>query len=358
MQLKLLAPLALAGTVLSQALTDVIAGTPDLSTLGALLQSYPDLASMLASASNITILAPNNAAFSTFLTAAVNESITADPGLAPAVLSYHVLAGTIRSDQITDTPAFPKTMLTNATYTNVTGGQVVKCETDNGGVVITSGLLRNSTVVTADVAFNGGVVHIIDSVLTIPESPSMTATAANLSSLVGALNQTNLVGTVDEAMDVTILAPENSAFESIASLVSTLSTEQVAAILRYHVVGGTVGYSTSLSDGQTITTLNGSTVTITERDGNIFVNSAEVVMADILVSNGVAHVIDNVLNPGNSTTTPGANATTGSPGFTGATPTGGAVATPTGPMTAGVPMQTAAIGVAALFAGAALLTNL
>lgn len=198
MQLKqLVSSLALASTVSAQALTDVISQTPELSTLGALLTAYPAVAQTLASASNITVLAPSNTAFSAFLTSAVNASIAADAGLVPAVLSYHVLSGTIRSTEIPTTPAFPKTLLTNATYTNVTGGQVVKAQAVNGGVTFTSGLLKQSNVTTADVTFSGGVVHIIDSVLTIPESASSTATAANLTALAGALTQANLVTAVN-----------------------------------------------------------------------------------------------------------------------------------------------------------------
>lgn len=200
MQLKhLAASLALTSTVSAQALTQVISQTPQLSTLGALLQQYPAVAQTLASATNITVLAPSNAAFSAFLTAQVNQSIAADAGLVPAVLSYHVLSGTIRSTAITATPAFAKTLLTNATYTNVTGGQVVKAQAMNGGVAFTSGLLKQSHVTTADVTFSGGVVHIIDSVLTIPVSASSTATGANLTALAGALTQTNLVSAVDGA---------------------------------------------------------------------------------------------------------------------------------------------------------------
>lgn len=199
MQLKHLTSLVLAGLASGQSLTEVISQTPDLSTLGSLLTAYPAVASTLANATNITVLAPSNAAFSAFLTASVNASIQADAGLVPAVLSYHVLTGAIRSTEITATPAFPKTLLTNATYTNVTGGQVVKAQSANGGVVFTSGLLAESHVTTADVTFTGGVVHIIDSVLTVPVNDSATALAANLTSLAGALTQANLVSTVDTA---------------------------------------------------------------------------------------------------------------------------------------------------------------
>lgn len=293
------------------------------------------------------------------------------------VLTYHVLNGTIRSTDIQDTPSFPKTLLTNSTYTNVTGGQVVKAETEDNSVVFTSGLLRQSRVVTADATFTGGIVHIIDSVLTIPMNDSATAVAANLTALAGALTTADLVSTLDSAEDVTVFAPSNSAFAAIQNLAANLSTEQLSSVLTYHVVQGTVGYSSSLTSGAQLTTLNGGQVTITIDDGDVFVNSAEVQIADVLVSNGVVHVIDNVLNPDNSTARPDVTASTQQPAFTGASsasdvpftsgitatgsaaPTGGAGATATssGPAEAGVPMQTAAVGAAALFGGAAMLAN-
>lgn len=92
--------------------------------------------------------------------------------------------------------------------------------------------------------------------------------------------------------DVTVFAPENSAFAAIDNLVASLSTQQLTTILEYHVVNGTVGYSSTLKDGQSIPTLQGGSVKVSIRNGNIFLNSAEVVVPDVLIANGVAHVID------------------------------------------------------------------
>lgn len=198
MGLKLLVTLAIASLARAQSLTDLISQTPDLSTLGSLVTQYPTLVSALSNATNVTVLAPTNAAFSSFLAQpGVNDSISADPGLVMAVLQYHVLQGTILSSAITEGPIFAKTLLTNSSYTNVTGGQVVEAERDDDTVIFTSGLLRESRVTTADVNFTGGIVHIIDSVLTVPVSPSDTVTAANLTALAGALTTVNLVATVD-----------------------------------------------------------------------------------------------------------------------------------------------------------------
>lgn len=115
--------------------------------------------------------------------------------------------------------------------------------------------------------------------------------AANLTSAAGALRQANLVQTVDHLRDVTIFVPSNEAFSAISSLASNLTTETLASILQYHVVVGTVAYSTTLSN-TTIQTVGGGNVTIRIINNNVFVNSAKVIIPDVLVSNGVVHVID------------------------------------------------------------------
>jgi uncharacterized surface protein with fasciclin (FAS1) repeats len=144
-----------------------------------------------------------------------------------------------------------------------------------------------------DVNFTGGVIHVIDRFLVLPEIPSDTLTTAGLSSLRGALNRTNLIETVDTTPDVTIFAPSNEAFRNIGSALANISDEDLANVLSYHVVSGTVGYSSGLENGTTLTTLSGDNLTVTiGEEGRVFVNNARVTIADILVANGVVHVID------------------------------------------------------------------
>lgn len=253
---------------------------------------------------------------------------------------------------------------------------------------IFTGLLNNASTVGNASNYTGGYIHIIDQVLTIPENCSQTAVELGTSSLVGALEAANLVSAVDSLPDITVFVPNNAAFQAIAGTLATLPVANVTDILEYHVINGTVGYSTMLSN-TTLMTLEGGNLKITIENGTVFVNSALVIVPNVLVANGVIHVIDSVLNPANSTAMPMTNSTSsGVPAFSGAssasnapftsnvpTPTssintmggGAANGAATSAAAAGssssssgiaMPMKTGAMGAAALFGGAAVMMNI
>jgi len=160
-------------------------------------------------------------------------------------------------------------------------------------------LRRSSDNPSQDVKFdNGGVVHVIDSVLSIPTDVATTATAAGLTTLARSLVQAELLATVNTLKDVTIFAPTNAAFRALTRNGGRLPRgAALADVLTYHVVNGTVAYSTLLENGQEVPTVNGGSLKITLVDGKVKVNNATVVQADVLVKNGVVHVIDSVLTP-------------------------------------------------------------
>lgn len=147
---------------------------------------------------------------------------------------------------------------------------------------------------------------------------------------------TDLVETVNTTPNLTIFAPNNEAIQNIGSALANLTTEQISDVLTYHVVSG-LGYSSGLENGTELTTLNGESLTITIGDGGIFVNNARVVASDVLIANGVVHVIDEVLNPTNKTLA-NAGANEGEPVFEGATRVSDV------PYTSGQPTATTTIG--------------
>jgi uncharacterized surface protein with fasciclin (FAS1) repeats/predicted lipoprotein with Yx(FWY)xxD motif len=97
----------------------------------------------------------------------------------------------------------------------------------------------------------------------------------------------------------TVFAPTDDAFSALpAGLLDELladPTGNLAQILLYHVAGDSVR-STGLTDEMMITTLQGQDVTV-DLDGGVFINGAEVTVADIKADNGIVHVIDAVLVP-------------------------------------------------------------
>ncbi|CAM1502628.1 Fc.00g074040.m01.CDS01 [Cosmosporella sp. VM-42] len=320
------ATLALAGLAAAQSsqnITEVLAANNDtLSTLNGLLAAQPGLVRALSSMNNITILAPSNDAFEAFLNDTdVARMVGADPGAVTAVLSYHVLNGTYMANDFMNTSMFIETMLSNRTYENVTGGQVVEARMNNDTVSFYSALKAESNVTTADLNFTGGVIHIVNNVLQIPMNLTDTAIAADLTAVTGAVQAANLTKVVTDMTNITVFAPSNGAFASIASIFANLSSDDLENILKYHVVSGSVGYSNMLMNGS-LDTAEGGKVNIQVDNGAVYVNEAKVIIPDVLIANGVVHVIDGVLNPNATNTRADPSATTTTPAFSGATSAG------------------------------------
>ncbi|KAI1157963.1 FAS1 domain-containing protein [Nemania serpens] len=358
-------------------LTDALAGeNSTLSSLNAYLQQNPQLLQSIGNAQNVTILAPNNDA----VNAAINNTDYSSPYISPgdiqALLSYHVLNGTYYASDISNTSQFISTLLTNTSFTNVTGGQRVECVSDNKNLTFISALRQNVTAVRTNINFTGGTIHIVNGILSVPQNLTDTLVDANLTACVGAIAAANQTQNLTEVNKATIFAPNNEAFHAIGSVLGNQSTEQLDQILGYHVVNGTVAYAPDFQNS-TMRAKNGEDINIAVINGQIFVNSARVTVPDILYANGVIHVIDQVLNPNNTSATPTPSATTAGPAYTSASsgatgiPYTSGVTTPTTTFPAAtsaggvtpsrgiaVPMKTGAVRAAALFGGAAVLANL
>lgn len=314
----------------AQDLATVLSGQETLSTLVGLLGQVQNTTEFLASQDKVTLFAPSNDAFANIVAEGGIFSIeqaAVDPGLIEQILRYHLFKGVVKAADINEIPQFVPSYLNysgivldgEVSGSNVTGGQVVSVNLDEeGNAIVTSGIKSTSQVVVAvslfsfrqyartiqtnkppqDLEFENGVIHIIDKLLIIPLSVSATLIAGNFTALAGAATQADLVAPLEDLSDITIFAPNNDAFQRLAASNFTATDEELASILKYHVVQGTVGYSTTLANNTKLPTLNGEELDITiSADGAVFVNAARVINADILLENGVLHVIDEVLNP-------------------------------------------------------------
>ena len=271
---------------------DIVVNSPVHNVLEAVVLQA-DLAGALSGDGPFTVFAPTDDAFLALAGAlgATAEELLALPELAD-ILLYHVVGGTALSTDLSD----------GQFITTLNGADVVVTLNDEGIFI------NNAQVTVADIVAGNGVVHVIDAVLLPTDAPEPTNTVVDIvvnspvhNVLEAAVLQADLAGALSGEGPFTVFAPTDDAFLALAGALGAtaedlLALPELADILLYHVAGGTA-LSSDLSDGQMVTTLNGADVTVTINEAGIFINDAQVTVADLVADNGVVHVIDAVLIP-------------------------------------------------------------
>lgn len=133
--------------------------------------------------------------------------------------------------------------------------------------------------------------------LTIAE---IAAGSESFTTLTTALEVAGLTDTLSGEGPFTVFAPTDEAFAALPEgtleqLLQPENREILVQVLTYHVVEGSV-MSGDLSTTQ-VPSIEGRPINVTVGEGRVMVNSANVVQADIEASNGVIHVIDQVILP-------------------------------------------------------------
>lgn len=125
----------------------------------------------------------------------------------------------------------------------------------------------------------------------------------DFSTLVTALKAAGLVNALKADTPFTVFAPTNEAFAKLPQgvlqdLLKPENKEQLKSILTYHVVSGRVESKAITSQKANVTTLQGSTLeAVRYPSGAISIDNATVIIPDVKASNGVIHVIDEVILP-------------------------------------------------------------
>ncbi|GKT62869.1 fasciclin domain-containing protein [Colletotrichum tofieldiae] len=299
-------------------LGSVLQSKSNLSTYYNLIKKYPEVILKLPSYDGVTIVAPSNAAFEnipgTQLNGIWNES---DPSIAVPILEYHILQGTVSTGALESGPSVLRSsLLQNPTWTNVTGGQNVMVNKQPGDVIVfTSSEGIRTTQVEGDIKFAGGLVQVVDNLLIPPVRLENTTESFKLPAFLGALYTAKLLPSLSERKNVTIFAPRNEAFQRVAGSLKELDKDAVKNFLNYHVVEGQILASSDLKNGTSLSTLASQNLNVIRSGNNLFLNSAQVVQPDILLANGIMHIVDNVLNPDMAAATPNPTAVSQAPVF-------------------------------------------
>jgi len=297
--LVLVLSLVLTVSAQDENIVEIAVGNEDFSTLVAAVTAA-DLVETLSGEGPFTVFAPTNDAF----TAALGElglsaeDVLGDTDLLTGILTYHVVEGEVFSGDLSD----------GMRVTTVNGATFVVNLSDEGAS-LTDSMGRTVNITTVDIEASNGVIHVIDNVILPPSQNIVEIAVGNedFSTLVAAVTAAELVETLSGEGPFTVFAPTNDAFTmALGELGMELSdvvgnTELLTSILTYHVVDGKV-FSGDLSDGMEVTTLNGATFTVNIGDDGVTLTDAagrvvNVAATDIEGTNGVIHVIDNVIVP-------------------------------------------------------------
>lgn len=266
-----------------------------------------DLVNVLSGTGPFTVLAPDDAAFSTFLNGTPLANV--DTAVLSQILLNHVIIGsTVTSTSLVDAGAgYSNTGATSP------GGNALSLYYNTSNGVMFNGI---STVTQADVVGTNGIIHAVDTVIDIPTVVTFAVADPNFSTLVTALTTltpaTDFAGILSRTAtgnadtidpDFTVFAPTNDAFAALAAIPTEGPLTQ---ILLHHVIKEANITSSMLNNpgDTTAATLEGDNITITlpgsgSNIADIMDGSGAtdigIVAVDVQAGNGVIHVINKVM---------------------------------------------------------------
>lgn len=294
-----------------QNVVDTAIADSELTSLVAALQRA-DLVDVLRNGNDWTILAPTNAAFSDYLGGTPLEDVPV-PTLRNLLLN-HVISARIPSVTITNAGS-------GYTNTNATGPSdanlSIYYEYDTDATVIGVYFNGYSRVEVADIFGTNGVIHKVNTVIDLPTIATFATSNPALETLVAALQyadtgtptvQPSYIEVVSDASagPFTVFAPTNTAFGNVLAELNLsgfgegmgeLNAATTDTVLLMHIVSGNV-QSSGLPNG-TVGTLGGDitadNTAFTLTDANDRVSNIVTSLVDIQGTNGVVHVIDEVI---------------------------------------------------------------
>jgi uncharacterized surface protein with fasciclin (FAS1) repeats len=278
-----------SNTSCMQSKKDIVGiASEDAKTLAAAITAA-GLVETLKGAGPFTVFAPTDAAFSVIQSDVDNLLKPENKAQLTKVLTCHVVSGKIVANDLKD----------GQELTTLDGSKLT-VYISNGKVMV-----GDANITVKDIMASNGVVHMIDKVILPPKPPAKAKDIVDIASesaktLAAALTAAGLVETLQGSGPFTVFAPTDAAFAAIQKDVDKLlkpeNKAKLSSILTYHVVSGKA-MAADLTDGQELTTVQGSKLKVSIKNGKVMINGANVISADIPASNGVIHVIDKVVMP-------------------------------------------------------------
>jgi len=222
------------------------------------------------------------------------------------ILTFHVYGGDVYEDEVTELAG---------TSVNMLNDKDLRIDVSDGSVILSLNGNRQAMVTVTDILTSNGVIHVIDTVLDPGDATKNIIDTAedngNFNTLVAAVEAAGLTETLSGPGPFTVFAPTDSAFETlpagtVEALLDPENLEILVNILTFHVYNGDVYANDVVElDGRAVRMLNDLDLRIDVESGTVVLNQggnreADVIITNVLTSNGVIHVIDTVLDPDDS----------------------------------------------------------
>jgi uncharacterized surface protein with fasciclin (FAS1) repeats len=281
-------------TPAKKTIVDVVIADANFSLLKTAVV-HAGLDKTLSETNNLTVFAPTNDAFKAIGLSDDAAILKMDKVALGNILKFHVLTTKVPSTDIKTAD--------NQELTMFNAGKAYLTKDANGVSI------NGAKVEKADVPADNGVIHVINAVIMPPSTNIVDAVVGNpdLSLLKEAVLRANegttkVVTVLSGAGPFTVFAPTNKAFLNAgfdSAKIKDTDPNSLATILTYHVIAARV-HSTNLKNGN-VKTVEGREVTIDAANatvrGGLNSSPSKVEKANIIATNGVIHVIDNVLLP-------------------------------------------------------------
>jgi transforming growth factor-beta-induced protein len=268
---------------------------PQLSTFVSAIMAA-GLADTLTGKGPFTLFAPTNRALERIESKAL-KALLANKADLNLVLEYHVLPSNLSMRSL---------MAMNVAKT-LQGESVEVSDPASSTMEV-----NDATVLTADLLASNGIVHVIDDLLMpppfrrLPNKVDIVHVAkrnAQLSTFVAAIAAGKLATKLEGTGSFTVFAPTNAAFARISTdkLEKLLGNQALLdQLLEYHVLRSRfVMQGLREKATRMLSTIASDTVILRKSGGATKVNNAHVATEGMEASNGIAHVVDEVLVPPN-----------------------------------------------------------
>uniref|UniRef100_A0A8C2CZE9 Periostin, osteoblast specific factor a n=1 Tax=Cyprinus carpio TaxID=7962 RepID=A0A8C2CZE9_CYPCA len=268
---------------------DTVYGTLDL-VQAKITQQYSDQSKLreeLDGAGSYTMFAPSDDAWKE-LDPASNAALVSRNTKLYDALCYHVVNKRLLTKDLKNDMILQSINDNHDLYIN---------HYSNGVVTVNC-----ARIIHANQVATNGVVHVIDRVISFAVQTIMDEIETNhdLATLKTVALRSGLHGQLGESKHYTLFAPTNEAFEKLdRDVLERLmsDTTVLEALLKYHLLNS-VQCSEAIMAGSVYETLEGSNIEIGCDGESLTVNGIKMVLKkDIVTSNGVIHLIDQVLMP-------------------------------------------------------------